>query len=312
MGRFTPQKAVRTGQKARLALAGPSGSGKTWTALEAATVLGGPVCVLDTERGSASLYADDFEYDTMDWEPPYDPRELAAVVQEQGAKYGTVIIDSLSHFWMGEGGTLDVVDAAAARARGNSYAGWKEGTPTQNDMVTGMLRADCHVIATMRSKTEYVLEERGGKQVPRKLGMAPVQRDGIEYEFTVTADLDIEHTLVVDKTRCRLLAGRAFKLGHTAELAETLRDWLGSAVPFADREVCDLLKARMDAVADDEARMDVKQAFAAKFGRPDRLTVEQAEKADEWLNATLAVPDVPAAPAFTPPTVGVSRAQTLR
>src|SRR5690606_15977443 len=112
--------------------------------------------------------------------------------------------------------------------RGNSFAGWKEGTPAQNDMVAALLNAPCHIVATMRSKTEYVLEaDSRGKQVPRKIGMAPIQRAGIEYEFTVTADLDYEHTLLVDKTRCRDLAGKMFKLGHTVEMAETLRDWLG-------------------------------------------------------------------------------------
>lgn len=244
------QKAVRTGQKARVALSGPSGSGKTWTALEAAQALadGQGVLVIDTERGSASLYADEFDFDTIDWSPPYDPRELADVIAENDQNYGCIVIDSLTHYWEGEGGTRDIVDAAASRARGNSFAGWKEGTPAQNDMVASLLQARCHVIATMRSKTEYVLEtDSRGKQVPKKVGMAPIQRAGIEYEFTVTADLDIEHTLLVDKTRCRALSGRMYKQGHTHEMAATLAEWLASAEPaqLSPRQQLEARKQKM-------------------------------------------------------------------
>lgn len=288
MSRFTPRPAVRKGQKARVALAGPSGSGKTWTALETATTLGKTVLVADTERGSASLYADYFTFDVVEWMPPFDPRELANVIAENDEQYDTIVVDSLSHFWEAEGGTRDIVDAAAARARGNSFAGWKEGTPAQNDMVNAILSARCHVVATMRSKTEYVLEPgANGKQVPRKIGMAPIQRAGIEYEFTVTAELDYEHSLLVDKTRCRDLAGKMYKLGHTVELAETLRDWLGTAEPMAEAEAVATIRAALDAIKDDTARKETKQEFAAKFGHPDHLTEGQAEKALEWIGSAV-------------------------
>ena len=230
--RFAPKKAVRRGQKARVAIAGPSGSGKTWTSLETAVILaaGAPVLCIDTERGSASLYADFYEFDTIEFEPPFDPRDLADVIGDYALKYGAIVVDSLSHFWEGEGGTRDIVDAAAARAKGNSFAGWKEGTPAQNDMVAAILQAPTHIVATMRSKTEYVLEvDSRGRQVPKKVGMAPIQRAGIEYEFTVTAEMDIEHRLLIDKTRCHALSGRMFTQGHTSEMGKALAEWLSSA-----------------------------------------------------------------------------------
>lgn len=227
--------AVRTGRKARVALSGPAGSGKTWTALVIARELApqGKVLVIDTEKGSASLYADEFTFETIDWAPPFDPRELAGAIGETSRSYDVVIADSLSHFWQGEGGTLTIVDGAAARARGNSFAGWKEGTPAQDQMVAAMLAADCHIIATMRSKTEYVLELQNGRQVPRKVGMAPVQRDGIEYEFTVTADLDYEHSVLIAKTRCAPLADKMFKAGRASDMGRILREWLDGAQPAA-------------------------------------------------------------------------------
>lgn len=285
MSRFTPQKAVRKGQKARVALAGPSGSGKTWTALEAAKALTGdqPVLVIDTERGSASLYSDFFEFEVIEWEPPYDPRELAQVVYEQDDKYGVIVVDSLSHFWEGEGGTLDIVDTAASKARNNSFAGWKEGTPAQNDMVAALLNARSHVIATMRSKTDYVLEtDDRGKQVPKKVGMAPIQRWGLEYEFTVTGDLDLDHTLTIEKSRCKPLAGKQFKAGKTGDFANVLNDWLSTAEPFAKPEDVEAIKAALSGIADDETRKAAKTAFVDKFGVPDDLLARDIEAAKKY------------------------------
>src|SRR4051812_27681116 len=148
------QQAIRTGQKARIALSGPTGGGKTWTALVIATELAGPdgtVLVIDTERGSAALYSDAFKFDTIDWTPPYDPREVAETIREAAERYDAIVVDSLTHFWQGEGGTLDIVESSASRsAGGNKFAGWKVGTPAQNSFVEAMLQADAHVIATMR------------------------------------------------------------------------------------------------------------------------------------------------------------------
>lgn len=288
MSRFAPRPAVRKGQKARVGLSGPSGSGKTWTGLEVASTLaeGAPVLVCDTERGSASLYADYFKFEVIEWEPPFDPRELAQVVSEHAPNYGAILVDSLSHYWEAEGGTRDIVDAAAARARGNSFAGWKEGTPAQNDMVAALLNAPCHIVATMRSKTEYVLEQDSrGKQVPRKVGMAPIQRAGIEYEFTVTAELDYEHSLLVDKTRCHDLAGRMFKMGHTVEMAETLRSWLGSAEPMASAEQLAEIRGVVEGIEDPDAKKATKDEFRSRFGLTNHLTASAADAALEWLHA---------------------------
>jgi cytidylate kinase len=233
-GRFQIEQAVREGNKARVALAGPPGSGKTWTALTLATELaaGGELLVVDTERRSASLYADVFAFKTIKWQPPYDPRELAQVVADVAGGFAVVVLDSLSHFWVGRGGTLAIVDDAARRSRDNRFAGWKSGTPAQEAMVDAILDAPCHVIATMRSKMDYVQERNSeGKTVIRRVGMAPIQRDGIEYEFTVCADLDTDHHLMVAKTRCSLLASRTYGPGQAAEMGRTLKQWLDGAAP---------------------------------------------------------------------------------
>ena len=227
--------AVRQGQKARVMLAGPSGSGKTWTLLSVATVLSGgkPFIVIDTENESASLYADRFKFKVVNWAPPYDPTELAEAIKTLQSEWPAIVIDSSSHFWMGEGGTLDIVDRAAAKVRGNGYAGWKEGTPAQNALYEAMIRCQTHLLTGVRSKMDHVQEkdERTGKTIVRKVGMAPIQRDGMEYEFTVAADMDMDHSMIITKTRCSELSEKVFKAGKQDEMATQLKAWLDSAEP---------------------------------------------------------------------------------
>lgn len=226
------RQATRRQLKARVAFDGPSGSGKTWTSLEWATVLadGGRILVIDTEHGSASLYSDVFTFEVITWAPPYDPGELADTIREAGAAgFDVIVVDSLSHFWEGEGGTLDIVDAAAQKARGNTFAGWKAGTPALRHLVDTILAAPMHVLATMRAKTEYVLEtDSKGKQAPRKVGMAPVMRAGIEYEFTLVGDLDLDHRVSITKSRCSALADVLVQPGRAGDAARQFLDWLTS------------------------------------------------------------------------------------
>lgn len=225
-------KATKRSARARIALIGPAGSGKTYTALAVATRMGARVAVIDTEHGSASKYAGIFEFDVL--EPPdYAPATyVAALESAEEAGFDVVVIDSLSHAWMGRGGALEQVDNAAKKSRsGNSFTAWRDVTPQHNALVEAMLACKAHLFVTMRTKTEYVIEENDqGKKMPRKIGLAPVQRDGLEYEFDVTADLDLDNHMIVGKTRCPALKGRMF---HQAgqDVAEILSGWLTDGAP---------------------------------------------------------------------------------
>ena len=206
MALFT--KAQKSASKLRMALAGPAGSGKTWTALAIATGLGERIALVDTERGGGNYYADQFDFDSLEltsFHPDQYIKALAAAIEEG---YQVVIIDSLSHAWFGRDGALELVDRAAKRSQsGNSFMAWREVTPLHNKLVDAMLKAPVHVVVTLRSKTEYILEtDTRGKQVPKKVGMAPVQRDGLEYEFDVFGELDHQHTLLITKSRVYGLA----------------------------------------------------------------------------------------------------------
>jgi hypothetical protein len=236
MTMFKP--AVKHESKLRLAIAGPSGSGKTYSALAIGTALG-KTAVVDTEHGSAAKYADLFPFDVLEMSAPFHPdRFVEAINAASGAGYDVLIIDSLSHAWNGAGGLLEIVDQIAGRMKtSNSFAAWKDATPIQNALIEAIVGSRIHIIATMRSKQEYVLEqvERNGRTIsqPKKVGMAPVQRDSMEYEFDVYLDMTIENDAIVQKTRCPQIAGAVFSKPG-AELAATLREWL-SGVPAPEK-----------------------------------------------------------------------------
>jgi AAA domain len=233
------RKAVKHGAKLRFAVCGPSGSGKTYTLLTLATELGGPIAILDTEHGSASKYADIFEFDVLELDS-YDPLRLIELIDDAVEhRYRVLCIDSLSHFWIGKDGELEKVDRAARRMQTpNSFAAWKQVTPIHNALIDKIISAPLHIMVSMRSKTEWILDrdDRTGKTVPRKVGLAPVMRDGIEYEFDVCGEMDQENTLQVTKSRCPKLSGGVFpKPGR--EVADVLKEWLGSdAVSDQERQ----------------------------------------------------------------------------
>lgn len=229
-------KATKRQARLRMALIGPSGSGKTYTALTLAGVLGARVAVIDTERGSASKYADLFNFDVLELDT-FSPKTYSEAIRAAAsAGYDVLVIDSLSHAWMGTGGALELVDQAAARNRGeNRFTAWKDVTPLHNELVNTIIQSPLHVIATMRAKTDYVMEEYTDgngrkKNRPVKVGLAPIQRDGVEYEFDIVADMDLDNRLIVSKSRMSALSGVVVHK-PTADLARTIAVWLsdGSA-----------------------------------------------------------------------------------
>lgn len=225
------QKAQRKRARLRLALSGPSGSGKTHSALLIARGLGGRIAVIDTERGSASLYSDLVEFDTMELESPFSPeRFIQALTAAAKAGYEVCIIDSISHEWEGSGGCLEINESIAhAKFRGNTWAAWNETTPRHRAFLDAILQAPMHVIATMRSKTETV---QGDDKKVKKLGMKSIQREGAEYEFTAVLDLEHDkHYAVASKDRTRL-----FTEPHiiTHETGQRIAAWLDSGAVVID------------------------------------------------------------------------------
>jgi hypothetical protein len=237
------RKAERRKAKLRLGISAPSGAGKTYSSLLIAYGLTGDwekIGLIDTENGSGDLYAHLGDYLVLTLEPPYTPlRYVEAIKAFESAGVDCIIIDSLSHAWAGEGGALDIQGAASAKS-GNSWSAWREVTPMHNALVNAMLQSKCHIIATMRAKTEYVQEKNdNGKTIIRKVGLAPIQRDGMEYEFTVMLDLSIQHIASASKDRTGLLDGQYFT--PSIETGQKLLEWLEQGID-PDKQRLDLLE----------------------------------------------------------------------
>ena len=227
-------KATKKQARARIALQGPGGSGKTWTALELASGLGVKVAVIDSERGSASKYSDRFAFDVLELETFGPEKYMEAIQAAEREGYDVIVIDSLSHAWSGKDGVLERVD------RKGGFAGWKDVTPLQNRLTDTILSCKAHVIATLRVKTEYAIEENSrGKMAPRKIGLAPVQKDGLEYEFDVVASLDANNNLSVEKTRCDALHGRTWTR-QNPEIVQILKAWLTDGAPIVNQNGSDV------------------------------------------------------------------------
>lgn len=221
------RKSERKQAKIKLGLQGPSGSGKTMSALLLAFGLINDwekIAVIDTENHSADLYAHLGNYQVLALEQPFTPeRYIEAIELCEKAGMEVVIVDSISHEWEGIGGILDVHGAMM----GNSFTNWAKVTPRHNAFVQRILQSNIHVIASIRSKVDYVLSDKNGKMVPEKIGLKGVTREGLDYEFTLVFELDIKHQATCTKDRTNLFMDKpSFMI--SAKTGERIAMWCNS------------------------------------------------------------------------------------
>jgi uncharacterized protein (UPF0335 family) len=215
--------------KLRLAIAGPSGSGKTYSALAIGSCLGKRIAVIDTEHKSASRYSDIFDFDTVELEENNLNNYIKWIQEAEKEGYDVLIIDSLSHAWSGTGGALDMVeDKAKLMKSANSWAAWRFVTPIQNTLINTITGSKMHIIATMRVKTEYIVEDtKDGKKAPKKIGLAPIQKENIEHEFDIFGEMTMEHDMIISKSRIPSVSDKLFpKPGQN--FAKHIIDWMDS------------------------------------------------------------------------------------
>ena len=231
------EKATREKCKLRMALTGPSGSGKTHSALLLAKGLGGKVACIDTEHRRASLYSHLLAFDVINLTAPFSPeRYIEAIDAAVNKEYDVLIIDSISHEWDGAGGALEIVDNISTNSNsGNSYFAWRSVTPRHQAFFQKMLQSPLHIIATMRSKQEYIITEINGKKAPKKIGLAPIQRGGSDYEFTTVLDLTQGSNAAKEsKDNTGIFHGRdPFKI--TEKDGEDLKRWLDIGVDISEK-----------------------------------------------------------------------------
>lgn len=249
------KKAQRKQVKLRLNLSAPSGAGKTMSALLMAKGLVGDwskVAVIDTENGSASLYDHLGDFNVLDLQPPYSPeRYIQAIDACISSGIECIIIDSSSHEWSGAGGCLEINEKlAAAKYKGNTWSAWSETTPKHDRFVNHVLHCNAHIITCTRSKMETVM---GEDRKVKKVGMKDLQRDGWEYELTVSLSIDRDtHMAIASKDRTELFEGKE-PFVITEKTGVLIRNWCDKGeistqpvqinTPVAEPEPMELMQA---------------------------------------------------------------------
>jgi hypothetical protein len=279
------RKAERRKASLRLGISGPAGSGKTYGSLLVAFGITGDwesICLIDTENHSGELYANLGSYNYIEINTPYTPEKYIAAIKEcESAGIKCIIVDSLTHAWSGEGGLLDK-KGQIEKKTGNGWTAWRDITPQHNRLVESILQSKCHLIATLRAKMDYVQEKQGDRTVIRKIGMNPIQREGMEYEFTSFIDVDQDHQATTSKDRTSLFDGKTFML--SIDTGKQLLGWLEQGADAAPSSSPDAASkdqfARIFAMAKEQGieSEDIKKA-AYHFFKIDsmtKLTIAQA------------------------------------
>ena len=228
------RQSERRQAKIKIGLQGCAGSGKTYSSLLLASGLTNgdfsKVAIIDTESGSADLYAHLGKYNVLSLTPPFTPEAyILAIGVCEKAGMEVIILDSISHCW-------DELLDFHSNLVGNSFTNWAKVTPRQKAFVDKILQAKAHIIATMRTKTDYVLNQKDGKYIPEKVGLKAIQRDGVDYEFTLVFDIDIKHFAVSSKDRTGLFMGKPEFIINKSTGAKIL-DWCNSGTNLEDVRV---------------------------------------------------------------------------
>lgn len=267
---FCFKDAERKQEKIKVMLAGISGSGKTYSVLKIAKGfleelgvkdLTGKIGVIDTENGSSNLYAglDGMPpFKVLTLTPPYTTdRYLKALDLAVRMGFEVVIVDTISHQWRGEGGIIDRLDREKLTAKGGSFPLWAKYTPEHTRFVTALLHAPVHLFCTARCKQSHILvENEKGKMEPKKVGMEIIQRDQIEYEFTLIMDIEPNHYATVSKDRTHLFDDSSFipSEGTGKRVAEWLKGGKEETVGIEDykrvQSLCTVHKVPTQQVAE--------------------------------------------------------------
>lgn len=262
--------ATRKQAKIKLALQGPSGSGKTYSAM----LLGfgltndwNKIAVIDTENHSADLYAHLGSYNVLPLNKPFSPeRYIEAIELCEKAGMEVIILDSITHEWDGSGGILDIHQAMT----GNSFTNWSKLTPRHNAFVQKFLQSCCHIIATIRTKQDYVLSEKNGKMVPEKVGLKAVTREGMDFEFTLVFDLDIKHMASASKDRTGLFMDKP-EARISSEMGQKILQWCNEG------KTVDQLKQEIQVAGTVGRLRDILRQYPEHRSELETLAIERSK-----------------------------------
>jgi hypothetical protein len=201
------RKATRKKAKIRLGLSAVSGGGKTYSAILIAKGLVGDlskVAIIDTENGSADLYAHLGDFNVLPLTAPFTPeRYIEAIKSCEKAGMEVIIVDSISHEWDGKGGCLEIVESL-----GGKYQDWAKVTPRHQAFIDAIIHSASHIITTVRRKQDYEMIKEGNKIRIEKAGLKEITREGFEYELTINLELDTQHNATASKDRTQLFMNK--------------------------------------------------------------------------------------------------------
>lgn len=314
MANLVIKKATKQEVKLKLMITGPTKAGKSITGLRLIHEISKDPAkrlVIDSERGRIKLYVNEenpdggrFAFDVLELDGDYSADTyMQALQMGVDGGYEVVMIDQISHEWNGKGGILEQVDQAKKFGNNkNQLSAWADATPKHQQFLDALMTSKVHLVVTARSKMEYVIEknEKTGKNDVRKVGLAPVQREGIEYEFDVQGDMDESHVMRISGTRCRPLEGKVIPFPG-APLAQTLMRWLADgAKPLSEqlREESEAVREKIRPLVEEitekyqtaEWRQKMDAFVASKGDDPEALTkalMQLDSKRTEWQNNLL-------------------------
>lgn len=271
------RKSERKKAKIKLALQGSAGSGKTYSSLLLGKGLTNgdfsKVAIIDTENGSSDLYAHLGDYNVLSLAPPFTPEKYVEAIEVcEKANMECIIIDSLSHCW-------EYLLDYHSKMAGNSFTNWAKIKPLEKVFLNKILQSPTHIIATMRTKQDYVLQQKDGKFIPEKVGLKSISRDGTDYEFTLVFDVDIKHFATSSKDRTGLFMGKP-EFTINSATGKKILDWCNNGTSL--EEVRNQIKKCNDI---EQLRMLYKQYYSMKDLDEDfKLQKETIQSKKQLLN----------------------------
>ncbi len=232
------QKASRKKASIKMSLQGPSGSGKTYSSLLLAYGLcndWSKIAVIDSENHSSELYSHLGSYNVLQLSVPYTPEKYTQAIEACGqAGMQVIIIDSISHEWE------YILEAHASLPGNNSFANWQKIGLRHKVFIQTILNSKAHIIATTRTKQDYVLNNLNGKMVPEKVGLKAIQREGLDYEFTLVFDLNMKNSATASKDRTGLFFGKQ-EQRLSIDVGKSIYNWCNAGAEIAPNDISDTI-----------------------------------------------------------------------
>lgn len=247
-------KAAPKQAKLKVSVYGPPGSGKTFTTLLFAEGLaaaeGKRVAYVDTERGT-DFYAKTIpdrkvHPDAFDFDAVYTKSLKTAIDECKGldpAKYGVIVIDSISHLW---DAAIEAYDGKKSQTKGGAdripFGAWADIKRPYKGFIKWLVESPFHVFVLGRQKAVYEDTPDGGVT---KVGLAMRAEGETQYEPHICLRMEAKadpadktkstYLCYVEKDRSGVLAGKLL-LNPNFNTIKPLLSIIGGTEQAADED----------------------------------------------------------------------------